>query len=78
MLVVCWVNDVNALLFYFISAVESVLTQFRIVSWLNVGFLLGWWRQCSIIPGDPDIDVNQWDSYEDYPAIINAFKTDKR
>ena len=41
MSVFCWVDGANVLYFSFISAVESVLTQFRMVNWLNVGFLLG-------------------------------------
>ena len=60
------------------SAIESVLTEHRIVTWFNCGFLLGWHRQCSIIPGDGDIDLNQWSSFENYPAIVKAFNTDKR
>ena len=50
--------------------VKHLLSKFRRHSWLNCGTLLGWWRQCSIIPKDPDIDMLQWNSMDYYPDII--------
>jgi len=61
-----------------ILAVQSVLFSHRVMTWVNCGILLGWFRQCSIIPGDGDIDMAQWNAFDDYPALIEAFKRDDR
>ena len=47
-----------------------MMAKFRRHSFLNCGTLLGWWRQCSIIPNDPDIDILHWSSHDVYPQIL--------
>ena len=53
-----------------IMTIKHLMSKYRRHSWLNCGTLLGWWRQCSIIPNDPDIDMLHWNSMDIYPDII--------
>ena len=53
-----------------IMTVKRLMSKFRRHSWLNCGTLLGWWRQCSIIPNDADIDMLHWNSMDVYPNVI--------
>jgi len=53
-----------------IITIKRLMARLRIFSWLNCGTLLGWWRQCSIIPNDPDIDMLHWNSMDKYPVIV--------
>ena len=50
-------------------AVKNLLRKYGILSWLNCGSLLGWYRQCSLIPKDPDIDLLHYSAPEFYPRI---------
>ena len=50
--------------------IKHMMAKFNRFSWINCGTLLGWWRQCSLIPNDPDIDMVHWNSLDLYPQII--------
>ena len=53
-----------------IMTIKRLMSKYRRHSWLNCGTLLGWWRQCSIIPNDPDIDMLHWNSMDIYPDVL--------
>ena len=65
------VGDANQIRRYMTSimAVKRLVRPYGIRSWLNCGTLLGWYRQCSLIPKDPDIDMLQYSSPEIYPRL---------
>ena len=52
-----------------IMAVKRLVRPYGIRSWLNCGTLLGWYRQCSLIPKDPDIEMLHYSAPEFYPRI---------
>ena len=52
-----------------IMAVKRLVRPYGIRSWLNCGTLLGWYRQCSLIPKDPDIDLLHYSSPEFYSRL---------
>ena len=53
--------------------VKQTMGKLRVFSWLNCGTLLGWWRQCSIIDKDPDIDLLHWNAMDVYPMMVKEF-----
>ena len=65
------VTDPKAIRKYMTSimAVKRLVRPYGVRSWLNCGSLLGWYRQCSLIPKDPDIDLLHYSSPEFYPRI---------
>ena len=52
-----------------IMAVKRLVRPYGIRSWMNCGTLLGWYRQCSLIPKDADIDMLHYSAPEYYPRI---------
>jgi len=59
-----------------IVGVQKKFTEWRKRSLIFAGTLLGWYRQCSLIPYDHDVDVVSWiDDFE--PWIQNFFVKNK-
>lgn len=46
-----------------ILAMKNLMQRLRMEFWISCGTLLGWYRQCSVIPHTTDVDTGTWSRY---------------